>query len=49
MFQQVVILGAGPAGISTAVEAIKKGFRPEEILILEKFDESEKYLRIYLN
>lgn len=39
MFQQVVILGAGPAGISTAVEAIKKGFRPEEILILEKFDE----------
>jgi thioredoxin reductase len=36
---QVVILGAGPAGISTAVEAIKKGFKAEEILILEKFDE----------
>lgn len=39
MFQQVVILGAGPAGISTAVEAIKKGFQTDEILILEKFDE----------
>jgi len=36
---QIVILGAGPAGISTAVEAIKKGFKAEEILILEKFDE----------
>ncbi len=39
MFQQVLILGAGPAGISTAVEAIKKGFSTDEILILEKFDE----------
>lgn len=39
MFYQVIILGAGPAGISTAVEAIKKGISQEEILILEKFDE----------
>jgi thioredoxin reductase len=39
MIHQVIILGAGPAGISTAVEAMKKGFKSEEILILEKFDE----------
>lgn len=39
MFHQVIILGAGPAGISTGVEAIKKGISHEDILILEKFDE----------
>lgn len=36
---QIVILGAGPAGISTATEAIKRGFKAEDILILEKFGE----------
>jgi len=36
---QVIILGAGPAGISAAVEAIKRGIKSNEILILEKFGE----------
>ena len=34
--QPIIILGSGPAGISTAVEAIKKGYSSEDILILEK-------------
>jgi thioredoxin reductase (NADPH) len=33
----IVIIGAGPAGISTAIEAINRGYKPEEIIILEKF------------
>lgn len=36
---EVIILGAGPAGISVAVEAISKGIAPEKILILEKSHE----------
>lgn len=34
----IIIIGAGPAGISIAVEAIKKGFKTTEVLILEKSD-----------
>ena len=36
---KVAIIGAGPAGIACAVEAIKKGVSPNEILFLEKFNE----------
>jgi thioredoxin reductase (NADPH) len=32
----IVIIGAGPAGIGTAVEAIRRGYRPDQIVILEK-------------
>ena len=42
---QVIILGAGPSGISAAVEAIKRGIKPSEILILEKFGGVAKYDR----
>lgn len=33
---EMVIVGAGPAGISMAVEAVEKGISPERILLLEK-------------
>ncbi len=36
MVFDVLIVGAGPAGISTAVEAREAGIAPERILILEK-------------
>jgi thioredoxin reductase len=36
---EVIIIGAGPAGISTAVEAIERGVKSEDILILEKSGE----------
>lgn len=36
---QLVILGAGPAGLGVAIEAIKKGYKSEDILILEKAGE----------
>lgn len=39
VIHQIVIIGAGPAGISAAVEALNKGFSPEDILILEKSGE----------
>ena len=32
----IVIIGAGPAGIATAVEAINRGFKSSEIIILER-------------
>jgi thioredoxin reductase (NADPH) len=35
----IVIIGAGPAGIASAIEAIKRGYKAEEIIILEKSDE----------
>ena len=31
---QIVIIGAGPAGIATAIEAIKRGQSVEDIVIL---------------
>lgn len=33
----IVIIGAGPAGIATAIEAINRGYKPEDIIMLEKF------------
>ena len=36
---KIAIIGAGPAGIACAVEAVKRGVSPQEILILEKFHE----------
>jgi thioredoxin reductase (NADPH) len=35
---EIVIVGAGPAGISLAVEATKKGIAPSSMLVLEKFE-----------
>ncbi len=35
----IVIIGAGPAGIATAIEAIKRGYKAENITILEKSGE----------
>lgn len=35
-FCEILIVGGGPAGISVAVEARRAGFKPEEILVLEK-------------
>jgi len=35
----ILIIGAGPAGIATAVEAMKRGFSADDILILEKSGE----------
>lgn len=45
---EIIILGAGPAGISVAVEAVNKGIKPDNILVLEKSHEilhmiSKKY------
>jgi thioredoxin reductase (NADPH) len=39
---QMIIVGAGPAGIAMAVEAIKSGIHADDILILEK-EESHNY------
>ena len=33
---EIVIIGAGPAGISVAVEAVNAGISADKILILEK-------------
>lgn len=35
----IIIIGAGPAGIATAIEAINRGYKPEDIIMLEKFGE----------
>lgn len=35
---ELVIVGAGPAGISMAVEAVHAGIPPEKVLVLEKGD-----------
>tara|TARA_R110000868_G_scaffold164359_17_gene396939 strand:- start:7514 stop:8488 length:975 start_codon:yes stop_codon:yes gene_type:complete len=35
----VIIIGAGPAGIATAVEVINRGYKSEDIVILEKSGE----------
>lgn len=44
----IIIIGAGPAGLSAAIEAIKRGYKAENILILERSNEiaamiSKKY------
>src|SRR4051812_38529959 len=33
---KAIIVGAGPAGIATAIELIEAGVSPKEILVLEK-------------
>lgn len=35
----IVIIGAGPAGIATAVEALKRGYKSDEIILIEKSGE----------
>ena len=35
----VIIIGAGPAGIATAVEVLNRGYKKEDIIILEKSGE----------
>ncbi len=35
----IVIIGAGPAGIATAVEALKRGYSSDDIVIIEKSGE----------
>ncbi|MBH48322.1 MAG: hypothetical protein CME71_09165 [Halobacteriovorax sp.] len=35
----VIVIGAGPAGIATAVEVINRGYKAEDIVILEKSGE----------
>ncbi|NWF90539.1 MAG: NAD(P)-binding domain-containing protein [Ignavibacteriaceae bacterium] len=43
----IIIIGAGPAGISMAVEAIEAGIKTEKILILEKADEHSFTIKKY--
>jgi len=47
MIYDIIIIGAGPAGISTAVEATKAGVSPEKILIIEKAEEHSFTIRKY--
>jgi thioredoxin reductase (NADPH) len=44
---QMVIIGAGPAGISMAVEARNAGVTPEGLLVLEKAEEHSFTLKKY--
>lgn len=37
--KDIIIIGAGPAGISMAVEAVNAGISTDKILILEKSEE----------
>lgn len=43
----IIIIGAGPAGISMAVEARKSGISKEKLLILEKADEHSFTIKKY--
>lgn len=45
--KELVIIGAGPAGISLAAEAIGNGLKPSEILIIEKANEHSFSIRKY--
>lgn len=47
MIYDIIIIGAGPAGISTAVEAINAGVSSEKILIIEKAEEHSFTIRKY--
>lgn len=42
---EIVIIGAGPAGISLAVEAVRRGIKPKDVLILEKFEDHSWSIR----
>ena len=45
--KDIIIIGAGPAGISMAVEAINAGISTEKILILEKAEEHSFTIKKY--
>lgn len=45
--KNIVIIGAGPAGISMAVEAVNAGISSENILILEKAEEHSFTIKKY--
>lgn len=47
MLYDIIIIGAGPAGISTAVEAKNAGVPSEKILIIEKADAHSFTIRKY--
>lgn len=47
MIYDIIIIGAGPAGISTAVEAKNAGVSPDKILILEKSEAHSFTIRKY--
>lgn len=42
---EIVIVGAGPAGISLAVEAVKKGIKRDRMVVLEKFEDHSWSIR----
>lgn len=42
---EIVIIGAGPAGISLAVEAVRRGIKTENVLVLEKFEDHSWSIR----
>lgn len=35
----IVIIGAGPAGIATAIEVLKRGYTPDQVILIEKSGE----------
>lgn len=45
--KEIIIIGAGPAGISMAVEAINAGISTDKILILEKAEEHSFTIKKY--
>lgn len=45
--KDIIIIGAGPAGISMAVEAVNAGVSTEKILIIEKADEHSFTIKKY--
>lgn len=47
MIYDIIIIGAGPAGISTAVEAINAGVSSDKILIIEKAEAHSFTIRKY--
>ncbi len=47
MIYDIIIIGAGPAGISTAVESTKAGISSEKILIIEKAEDHSFTIRKY--
>ena len=44
---EIIIIGAGPAGISMAVEAVNAGISNDKILILEKAEEHSFTIKKY--
>ncbi len=47
MIYDIIIIGAGPSGISTAVEAVKAGVSPDKILLIEKAEEHSFTIKKY--